>query len=670
MLLIPLLLSLPALGEFTIEDHGDGRSMIREDGQPVLVYNWGDQCPEGIPANRTRSCYIHPLHGLDGEVLTDDFPSDHLHHRGVSMMWPGMKVGTRSVDHWHIDGIRTINRDVQFTSTDAGAEVIVMNNWVLDDGTIAAEERNTIMIAPAGATSRTIDITSKIIAGSEPITLRGAALPKGYGGHMIRLAPRTGEVITTDRGTSTRDSDRLPFRWADYSATFQGTAAVSGVALFPHPDHPDYAPYWQIRPYGILSMSWPGSRPHVIEPGASVTLAYRMLIHRGDAAQSDVAAAWRGYVEEINGPGAIAIDRRIELFKDAEVPWTVIGTAQYDRQDGQLHGHGNEPRNSFLVGPTVADFEFETEFKVEPGSNSGIQIRSAITPKQDAVRGYQIEIDTTDRAWTGGLYDELRRGWLEPLDNDPVARGAMLPARWNHLRIVADGPHLRTWVNGIPALDAYDATDLEGILAFQVHGGQCDIRWRNAALTPLGRHRWTPLWDGTSLDGWRPSGGGTWRIEDGVLVGRQQADDPEHGHLFSTEDHEDFTVRIEFMSPAGNSGLYFRAEQGGRVGILGFQAEIDGRSGRTGGLYETGGRQWVVPKADTDEFKDVYKPGEWNTMTVTADGPRIVVHVNGTKTADITDPDGRRSGPLALQLHGAEDMELRVRTIELLVPDS
>lgn len=664
---IPLLLALPAVGEFTIEPHATGRSMIREDGRPVLVYNWGDQCPEGVPEHRTRSCYIHPLHGLDGEVLTDDFPQDHLHHRGVSMMWPGMKVGARKVDHWHIDGIRTINREVQFVDADAGAELTVLNDWMLDDGTDVADEQTSITIAPAGDSSRIIDVASKITAGPEPITLRGAALPKGYGGHMIRFAPRTGERITTDRGERTRDSDRLPFRWADYSATFEDASAISGVALFPHPDHPDYAPYWQIRPYGILSMSWPGSRPYVIEPGQSVTLAYRMMIHRGDAMQSNVAAAWDAYMEETNGPDSSAVERRIELFNDPDVSWTQVGTATFELQEGRLRGHGNEPRNSFLIGPTVADFELETEFRVEADSNSGIQIRSAITPERDAVRGYQIEIDPSQRAWTGGLYDELRRGWLEPLQ-DPVARGAFLPGRWNHLRVIAEGARLRSWVNGIPCLDAYDTVDLEGVLAFQVHGGACDISWRNAALTPLGRHRWSPLWDGASLDGWRPSGGGTWSIEDGVLIGRQVAGDPNHGHLFSDRDFEDFTVRIEFMSPAGNSGLYFRAERGGDVGILGFQAEIDGRSGRTGGLYETGGRQWVVPKTDADEFKNAYRPGEWNTMTVTAVGPRIVVHVNGTKTSDIIDPDGRRTGPLALQLHGAEDMELRIRSIERLTP--
>ena len=664
----PLMLCLPAVAEFTLNRHDDGRSTLLENGSPVLVYNWGDQLGDGLPEDRMRSCYIHPLHGLDGEILTDDFPNDHLHHRGVSMMWPRMKIGDRAVDHWHIDGIRTINRSLDMTDDDGRAELTALNDWVLDDGTIAAKEKTTYVISPADAAARIIDVVATINAGTQPVTLQGAALPKGYGGHMIRLAPRTGEVITTDRGERTRDSDRLPFRWADYSATFAGADRVSGVALFPHPEYPDYAPSWQLRPYGILSMSWPGSWPYVLPPGASITLSYRMLIHRGDAATADVAGAWHEYMAEPAQNRLTPTDDRTELSADDFESWMTIGTASYEHSNGVLRGHGNEPRNSFLVGPEVADFEFETEFKIEPGSNSGIQIRSAVTDASDAVRGYQIEIDSSERAWTGGLYDELRRGWLEPLDHDPIARGALMQNRWNHLRIIAQGPHLRTWVNGIPCTDAYDATDLAGVLALQVHGGPCDISWKNAALTHLGRHEWKPLWNGRNLEGWRISGGGDWMIDDGVLIGRQVANDPTHGHLFSADAHEDFTVRLTFMSPSGNSGFYFHAQQEDRgVGISGFQAEIDGRSGQTGGLYETGGRQWVVPgPADASTFEDAYRPGEWNTMTVTAAGPRIVVHVNGRKTADIIDPEGRSSGPFALQLHGNEDMEIRIKSIDLL----
>ena len=78
----------------------------------------------------------------------------------------------------------------------------------------------------------------------------------------------------------------------------------------------------------------------------------------------------------------------------------------------------------------------------------------------------------------------------------------------------------------------------------------------------------------------------------------------------------------------------------------------------------------MVPSQDEAEaFVDAYRSDQWNTMTITAEGPRIVVHVNGRKTADIVDETGRRSGLFALQLHGGEDMELRVRSVELLQPE-
>ena len=289
-----LLLAPAAAGEaFQLQrDEAAGTATLVEGNRLVLVYCYGDQLAEGIPADRTRSCYVHPLHGLDGEILTDDFPRDHLHHRGLSMMWPGMKVGDRAVDHWHIDGIRTINRSLELEEEGDAARLIADNEWVLDDGTIAATEQMIYTVHPAGTTGQAIDVSATITAGAEPITLQGAAPPKGYGGHVIRLAPRTGEVITTDLGQRHGDSDRLPFRWADYSALYEGAKATSGVAIFPHPDYPDYAPGWQLRHFGMLGIAWPGLGRSRIAPGDSVELAYRLWIHRGNAEEAGVSSAW------------------------------------------------------------------------------------------------------------------------------------------------------------------------------------------------------------------------------------------------------------------------------------------------------------------------------------------------------------------------------------------
>ncbi len=99
----------------------------------------------------------------------------------------------------------------------------------------------------------------------------------------------------------------------------------------------------------------------------------------------------------------------------------------------------------------------------------------------------------------------------------------------------------------------------------------------------------------------------------------------------------------------------FRAEEvGGVVGVHGFQAEIDPTQD-AGGLYETGGREWVV-KPTAEQVQTWYKPGQWNKMTVRAEKGHITVHVNGKKTAELFNDIGRTGGHIALQLHGGMEM--------------
>src|SRR5690606_31420877 len=113
--------------------------------------------------------------------------------------------------------------------------------------------------------------------------------------------------------------------------------------------------------------------------------------------------------------------------------------------------------------------------------------------------------------------------------------------------------------------------------------------------------------------------------------------------------------------------FYFRAEEiDGNLSIHGFQAEVDATKD-VGGLYETGGRGWVVQPKPEDVAK-WFRADEWNDMSVSAHGKRVIVHVNGKKSAEVVDDPGRLSGRFALQLHGSEDVEVWWRDIEILVP--
>lgn len=341
--------------------------------------------------------------------------------------------------------------------------------------------------------------------------------------------------------------------------------------------------------------------------------------------------------------------------------------------DGEIHLVGN--RKFFLsTDRTFGDFVLELEVRLPEGkANSGIMFRCH--REKNRVFGYQAEVDPSERSWSGGLYDEGRRGWIAPLSGESKKeqRAAFDRTGWNRYRIECQGDWIRTWVNGVLTTDEHDALDQVGHIALQHHGeaGQT-YRFRNIQIKDMGHHEWKPLFDGQSLKGWKAGAGGEWSVQGKSIVGASTSDEKRHGILLSDASYGDFTARVEFRSITGNSGFYFRSDpiEGG-VGVHGFQAEIEpwieGQECLVGGLYETGGRAWVVRPAKK-AVKKYYRPGEWNVMTVSAHAGRIVVHINDSKSAELFEDPGRREGRFGLQLHGGQDMHVEFRRIEVLVP--
>ncbi len=184
------------------------------------------------------------------------------------------------------------------------------------------------------------------------------------------------------------------------------------------------------------------------------------------------------------------------------------GAAEYRVEDGAVVGKTvPDTGNSFMcTKKKYGDFILELEFKVPEGMNSGIQFRSGYydtettveingKPKKfpaDRVHGYQFEIDPSPRAYTGGVYDEARRGWLFDLKDRPDAQKAFKQGEWNKARIECRGDSIKTFINDVPAADFTDGMTKEGIIALQVHGigkkteavGK-EVRWRNIRIKEL-----------------------------------------------------------------------------------------------------------------------------------------------------------------------------------------
>lgn len=199
------------------------------------------------------------------------------------------------------------------------------------------------------------------------------------------------------------------------------------------------------------------------------------------------------------------------LKGDTKEGWTQLnGQATYEIKDGVVIGTTKvgEP-NSFLATEKMySDFILEYEVLVDTALNSGVQIRSNQYEKDSTfmtknsegemverkrekgrVHGYQVEIDPSPRSYSGGVYDEARRGWLQDLSENEAAQNAFKRDDWNQFRVEAIGDTIRTYVNGVQAVEVVDTMDASGFIALQVHSTKAEeplqVRWRNIRIKEM-----------------------------------------------------------------------------------------------------------------------------------------------------------------------------------------
>lgn len=158
---------------------------------------------------------------------------------------------------------------------------------------------------------------------------------------------------------------------------------------------------------------------------------------------------------------------------------------------------------------------------------------------------------------------------------------------------------------------------------------------------------WVTLFDGSRLDGWNAIGDANWQLVDGAV----QADRG-NGFLVTKASYRDFQLRLEFWVDAdANSGVFIRCSDPQKIGADN-SYEVNIFDKRPNQDYRTGG------------IVDVAKPlsvvntgGRWNTYDITAQGSRLTVTLNGTRTVDV-EHRGYAQGPIALQ-YGAGTVKFR-----------
>ena len=228
-----------------------------------------------------RSDYIHPLYGLNGEMMTNDWPdADHPHHRGIFIGWPEVEYGSQRGDIYALQRVfARPTGNIKCTNGKDYAGIEAENRWMWEDREAIVHELSTIRAYRASDGKRFIDLTYVLQALKDQVTI-ATRFTNSYGGLNVRMATPRDQDISTYSDVITASPQR---NWADFNGIFEGNTTASGMTILQHKDNPEYPGVWVQYP----GLSWvqptfptPNTR-YSLSKNKPLVLRYRLIIHQG-----------------------------------------------------------------------------------------------------------------------------------------------------------------------------------------------------------------------------------------------------------------------------------------------------------------------------------------------------------------------------------------------------
>ncbi len=280
---------------FTTNESADGLELL-EDGHPVFFYQRKPKPSAGTFFNN----YLHPLYDLEGDTLTEEFPKDHPHHRGIFWAWHQLYIQDKRLgDGWMMENI---SQDVVQAAATLDNELATLTAQVLwKSSTIEEpflEEHTSIVVHRQQPDFRKIDFEITLKSLVPGVQIGGSEDVKGYGGFCARIKLPKSLVFTSSGGSvDPLEGQVVAGAWMDFSAFYDSTDhAESGLSILCHPSTPNYPAPWILRQTGSMqNVVFPGEQRIEIPVDKPIVLRYRVIIHKGNAAKVDVAALQSEY---------------------------------------------------------------------------------------------------------------------------------------------------------------------------------------------------------------------------------------------------------------------------------------------------------------------------------------------------------------------------------------
>jgi hypothetical protein len=256
---------------------------LYEDGNAVFFYH---KEPKRVSEKYSYNNYLHPVYNLKGEIITEEFPFDHLNHRGIFWAWHQLYIDNQNLgDGWMMENISEKVADVK---TKINKKNVQLNTRVLwksslwQNGKPFIEEETAIIVRRNEDNTRKIDFEIILKPLTAGVRIGGSDDEKGYGGFCVRLKMPDNLVFTSEKGQIKPQNLQINSGpWMDFSAIFGKSGEKSGLTILCHTSVPNYPAPWILRQTGSMqNIVFPGRQ--LINIDKPLVLRYRVIIHNGD----------------------------------------------------------------------------------------------------------------------------------------------------------------------------------------------------------------------------------------------------------------------------------------------------------------------------------------------------------------------------------------------------
>lgn len=278
---------------------------ITEAGKSVLFYQLKAKSQNG---KFNRANYVHPLYSLDGDIISEDFPKDHLHHRGVFWAWHVLTVeGKYAGDNWVCDDFEWDLQEAKPLAKSPDHSVGVKSRWLWKSPKVVdsngkmkpmVEETTTVRVFARKSHYRLVDFEIRMKALLDEVRMSGSHDDKGYGGFSVRMHRPKDMIFTGEIGKV--NPNRLAVdggAWMDMSGSLTEKGR-SGVTILCHPSLPTFPQKWLLRMGAQQNPQWPGATPFLLPKGEDVVLRYRLAIHDDILKPSDIKELQADYAKD------------------------------------------------------------------------------------------------------------------------------------------------------------------------------------------------------------------------------------------------------------------------------------------------------------------------------------------------------------------------------------